>query len=66
MGVVASGSAHARPSPRPPFDLSGNFHFYVVNTDAHTLMISCCDSEINHFQLVVIHHAPIFKGSSRL
>ena len=25
MGVLAPGSAHARPSARPPIDTSGNF-----------------------------------------
>ena len=25
MGVLAPGSAHARPSARPPIDMSGNF-----------------------------------------
>jgi hypothetical protein len=25
MGVLAPGSAHARPSARPPIDVSGNF-----------------------------------------
>ena len=25
MGVIASGSAHARPSALPPIDTSGNF-----------------------------------------
>ena len=29
MGVVAPGSAHARPSARPPIDMSGNFPPHV-------------------------------------
>ena len=29
MGVLAPGSAHARPSARPPIDTSGNFSAHV-------------------------------------
>ena len=29
MGVLAPGSAHARPSARPPIDVSGNFPAHV-------------------------------------
>ena len=29
MGVLASGSAHARPSARPPIDTSGNFSAHM-------------------------------------
>ena len=29
MGVLAPGSAHARPSARPPIDTSGNFPAHV-------------------------------------
>ena len=29
MGVLALGSAHARPSARPPIDTSGNFPAHV-------------------------------------
>ena len=29
MGVLAPGSAHARPSARPPIDTSGNFQAHV-------------------------------------
>ena len=29
MGVLAPGSAHARPSARPPIDTSGNFSAHM-------------------------------------
>ena len=29
MGVLAPGSAHARPSAQPPIDMSGNFPAHV-------------------------------------
>ena len=29
MGVLTPGSAHARPSARPPIDTSGNFSAYM-------------------------------------
>ena len=29
MGVLAPGSAHARPSAQPPIDVSGNFSAHV-------------------------------------
>ena len=29
MGVLAPGSAHARPSGQPPIDMSGNFSAHV-------------------------------------
>ena len=29
MGVLAPGSAHARPSAQPPIDMSGNFPEHV-------------------------------------
>ena len=29
MGVLAPGSAHARPSTQPPIDMSGNFPAHV-------------------------------------
>jgi hypothetical protein len=29
MGVLAPGSAHARPSAQPPIDMSGNFPVHV-------------------------------------
>ena len=35
MGVLAPGSAHARPSARPPIDTSGNFSAHV-SAESHS------------------------------
>ena len=47
MGVLAPGSAHARPSARPPIDTSGNFPAHV-SAESHS-NISPNPSEVIHF-----------------
>ena len=42
MGVLAPGSAHARPSAQPPIDVSRNFPAHMVGVhNATSLCISC-------------------------
>ena len=43
MGVLAPGSAHERPSARPPIDTSGNFSAHISGGDGGKLSDSFSD-----------------------
>ena len=47
MGVLAPGSAHARPSAQPPINMSGNFPAHVSAESPSNISPNCLELIFN-------------------
>jgi hypothetical protein len=55
MGVLAPGSAHARPSAQPPIDVSGNFLAHVSTESPSNIFLNPSEviSEVSEVGILI-------------